>query len=361
MSVQQKKDGRWFCVYYQDGRQIWEAFGRDPDAKTRAMTRDLEIKMAKLRKQPRAPMSGQILPFKELFQLYLSTRSHDLRDNTRDGIIRCVTRYAYPVMQNVPISQITLDHWRRMEAVMVSRGIKNRTINTYYKYLSNILQWAIIDNEGLLNRHPWTRRKRLKEERFVIHLFTLDELKRVIAEAEPHAAWAIQVAYYTGARTGRSELFALRWDHIDYPGRRLWIPSTKTRSGGRWQYPAPQFMTDLRRHQDLDAKEYPDCPWMIHYKGQPVQSLKTSFAEAKKKAGITRPIRLSDLRHYHITYALASGADIHELAARVGHRTPRMIVDVYSHLAKDILKNRAHTLPNLTPKRLAQPPMDILY
>ena len=48
MAVVKKKDGRWFCVYYDDtGKQVWKAFGRGPEAKKAAQAFDLEIKAKK--------------------------------------------------------------------------------------------------------------------------------------------------------------------------------------------------------------------------------------------------------------------------------------------------------------------------
>ncbi len=87
-----------------------------------------------------------------------------------------------------------------------------------------------------------------------------------------------------------------------------------------------------------------------NYKGRKLTYFKGGFATAKRRAGITRRVRPTDLRHYHITYALANGADLHDLAKRVGHKSIKMIVTVYSHLAKEVLKNEPHTLPTLKPQ-----------
>ncbi len=66
-----------------------------------------------------------------------------------------------------------------------------------------------------------------------------------------------------------------------------------------------------------------------------------------------RRIRLYDICHFHfhITYASANGADIMELATRVGHVNADMIARVYAHLARDIRKETAHKLPKIAPAR----------
>ena len=72
-----------------------------------------------------------------------------------------------------------------------------------------------------------------------------------------------------------------------------------------------------------------------------------AYAKKLKAAGITRRIRLYDIRHFYITYALANGADIMDLAERVGHVNGEMIMRVYAHMAKDLQKKEAFDLPQL--------------
>ena len=109
----------------------------------------------------------------------------------------------------------------------------------------------------------------------------------------------------------------------------------------------PEFVERLKEKKKEIEKEYPDCPWVCHYRGKQVKSWKRGFATAKKKPKFTRRIRPYDLRHYHITHALANGADIYDLARRMGHKNPRMIVKIYSHLDKDVVERKAHPLPSL--------------
>ncbi len=84
---------------------------------------------------------------------------------------------------------------------------------------------------------------------------------------------------------------------------------------------------------------------MVNYLGKPVKSLQNARESAVKAAKIDRPVRLYDLRHLHITHALAAGAPILELAERVGHANTSMIVNVYAHLVDDIRTKEPHHLP----------------
>lgn len=358
MSVYEKKNGLIYCVYSWEGKRIWEPFGRGKAARRDAEIRSMEIRRRQLLEDKNGYRPPSSLTFHDLAQLYLVARQRELSEHTRDGILRTLTTYAMPEIGKVFINRITMDHWRNIQARMITKNIKNRTINTYFKYIGHVFTWAMDENEGLLERHPWEKRKSLPEEKFKVDLFTIKELQAIIENADEHLAWTLEVAYHTGARPGPKELFSITWDKVDFTRNRVRIKSAKTYGADpdRWQYLPPEFVARLKARQIQEQAKYPDCLHVCHYKGKPIKSIKTAWAAAKKKAGITRRIRPYDIRHYHITYALAMGADIKELATRVGHATPRMIINVYAHLAKEILKNEAHQLPELTPKATPKHP-----
>jgi len=346
--IYQKPSGLWYCVYYDGPKRKWEAYGRGPEGKAAAKLRDMEIRFKKERGQfHNAP---HLITFHQLAQAYINDKDRLLSKHTMDGILRALKLYAIPVIGKTPINLLNIDHWRLIQKKMFDRNLKNRTINTYYKYISGVLTWAVDEND-ILEVHPWRKRKTLPEEKYRIDLFTLEEFLRIMAVSASHLAWILELAYYTGARPGPKELFSLTWDRIDSKRNAILIDCAKRNSPNaeinRWQYLPPGYIRRLKRYQAWTQKKYPGCSHICHYEGRPIRSIKTAFAHAKKRARITRTLRPYDIRHYHITYALAGGADIRELAERVGHSTPRMIVNTYSHLAKDILKKDPHTLPEL--------------
>jgi len=149
MSIQTKKDGRVFCVYYDNGKQIWQPFGRGNVAKKAAEIRDLEIKMKKKQGTWYKKSRGRPLTFHDLAQQYLGIRSNELSTRTMDEIIRVLTNYALPVIGNKYLSRITMDDWWQIQEKMTGRRIKNQTLNNYFVYISCIFTWAIDQNEGL--------------------------------------------------------------------------------------------------------------------------------------------------------------------------------------------------------------------
>lgn len=344
MSVHERKDGRVFVKYWDpaSGKNRYESFGREEGAMEAATTRDLEIKLAKRRGTFAA---GGGISYTELLQRYVDARQDELSERTISQILTAAAAYALPVIGSRAARSLGMADLQRILDRMGQKHIKARTKNVYCHYFHKPLRWAV-EEAGLLEHDPWRNRRnqRNRREKFEIQLFTLDEFNRILGAASAHLAWAMLVAYHTGVRTGPSELFSIQWSDVDWSNGRIRIYGQKT-GKTRWQYIDPAFLERMRRRQRLQARNLPGCPWICHYRGRRISSLKRAWKESKEAAGITRRLRLYDIRHYHITYALASGADLVDLAERVGN-SPKMILEVYAHLAKDLQRQAPHDLPH---------------
>ncbi|MCX5818417.1 MAG: site-specific integrase [Deltaproteobacteria bacterium] len=356
MSVNKTKDGRWRATWRdpnQGGRVVSEYFGHGLADKQAAAERDLEIKLEKKRR-PVQPRDIGVLTFEELAQTYINARHVELSPKTVAEILRTAARYALPVIGSKPITRISMAHWSEIEKAMIARNVTARTINKYFQYFSRMFGWAV--ERDYLKDSPWARRKPLRiKNRFQVELLTHEEFQKIIQAADDHLRWALEVELNTGVRPGPTELFTLRWDDFDYETGAVRIYSSKTDSY-HTQYVAGEFLERLKeqrariRAEDIRLAKRrgeirPECPYVISFRGEPVRQLAKAWKAAKTEAGITRRIRLYDIRHYFITHALASGADILDLAHRVGHKNANMIVNVYSHLVTEMQTKKPLSLP----------------
>ena len=326
MSVQKKKDGRVFVVYREGGRQVWEAYGRGRQAEVQARARDLELKLAGLCGERRSASPGPAPTLAEIAQLYVNARQTELSERTRRELLRLLCRVELADVLARPAADLTLYDWMTVQNRLIAAGAGNRSVNTYFRYLSPIFHWAVAHR--LISRHPWRERVSLKHARYDVNLISLKEFAQIMAAAPDHLAWAMQIAYYTGMRPGPTELFAARWDWMDWEGRRIRIYATKTRAW-RWQYLSETFVWRMLRRYIESRWRGETSAHICTYNDQRIASVKTSLARAVAASGVTKPFRLYDIRHLHITHALAGGAPIGDLAERVGHADTTMAVKVY--------------------------------
>lgn len=360
MAIITKKDGRIYCVWRgDDGKQTWESFGRGSEAKNKANIRDLEVKLHKA-ERPKLPPPGNPndLTFQALSQAYTNARKTELATKTFNEIFRAIKDHALPVIGNIFCSKITMTDLSNIEQRLLldkdesgesKEPLSATTVNRYTHYIAKVFSWGV--EKELIRVHPWPNRKNLRTvQKFKIDLFSLEEFQSILAVAPDHLRWALELEYHTGARPGPTELLNLKWTDINWKTGGIRIYSSKTDST-HMQYVSKEFRDRMSTRMKIEKIGYPDCPYICHYEGAKIRSLKRSWDTAKKNAGIDKRIRLYDIRHFYVTHALAAGANILDLAQRVGHVNADMIVRVYGHLAKEVQKKEALKIPELYSQR----------
>ena len=180
-----------------------------------------------------------------------------------------------------------------------------------------------------------------------------------------------------------SEALALTAKDIDWAKNGVHVRHTlKTGlKGGGWKLEEPktpesrrtvtlpaEAMTQLRRHVDRhtaevatmteqDRQAYENHGFLFTGRGGRPLDLKNiasrHFKPLLKTAGLPS-IRLYDLRHTHATLLLAAGVPVHVVSKRLGHKSAKMTLDVYSHVlpgqqeeAVAKLESLLHSTPTL--------------
>ncbi|WP_127078430.1 tyrosine-type recombinase/integrase [Rhodomicrobium lacus] len=143
------------------------------------------------------------------------------------------------------------------------------------------------------------------------------------ADASKHLARVILIGLYSGTRSGA--LLRLRWLPSPDAG---WIDVERGliyRKGGaqsvtnKRQPPAPihaRLIPHLRRWQARDLAA--GIVHVIHYKGAPIEKLKTAWRRAREVAAIAREIVPHSLRHTAATWQMQAGTDRWEAAGYLG-------------------------------------------
>jgi integrase len=133
----------------------------------------------------------------------------------------------------------------------------------------------------------------------------------------------IVVAVYTGGRD--SEVDAIDWEGIDWAGKRLRIPGTKTDGSDRWVPLMPALEAVLARCKQ--AKGPVVGEWT---------NVRRDLHAACKRAGIP-PCSPNDLRRTYATWLANMGTAENVLIALMGHTSSRMIRKVYAKLQPSLM------------------------
>lgn len=332
MSVHQTKTGLWFAKWYESGKEKRKYF----DLEAKAVEHDAEIKRAKTEVNTFGLTVNQIL--KAYHEQHPIEQSTGLTDYYR------ITRILVPDLGQFYADQLGTERLNAFVQKRLAVGKKRSTIAREISVLKAAFAWAENQIPPLLSRNVLSKYRVSKARDHVIPgPPTKRELELILAHSEPHLSRALLLSWYTGIRPG-SEITRLSWSDWDQEAGTLRVEGV--RKGGpsiRFIPVSPELGKLLHTWRDSDT----DGP-IIRYRGQRVDSLKTAWKSAKASAGITRRLRMYDLRHAFATYALGAGADLKSVSRIMGHRREDTTIRIYQHVLDASQRDAVEHIPPVT-------------
>jgi integrase len=229
-------------------------------------------------------------------------------------------------------------------------GIKRSTIRRRCNILGAALREAV--RLGLIEESPWKRVRPLSIE--ALPPRDLPNGAKALAAIERLDHRRLQAVARLAAATGarRGELVALRWSDIDLDeGTVRFVQAISTDVGSRriatttktgrtktlaldegavgqlrqWraEIAGEALHAGVRLRWVFPAPTDPREPWAPAHVTQ-------AWARHREDIGLP-DVRFHDLRHLHATELMAAGIDVNTVAARLGHSSPKMTLDVYGH------------------------------
>lgn len=350
MSVHQTPDGRWF-VRFRKGKWTDKPnatrryFGRDGEDEAHRFNESLGLGQ---RRQPTGT------PFVDLAGEFLLGKVGKIESTSLVTIRYVLQGSLVPFFGDYDAEAITpqvVDKYVAMRLTEPNKrngrpGVKRATVRRELGILQSILNWAV--KYKYIAHNPALSHEKPKDDCEVIAPPTTAEIHRILSVAAPHLVRFILTAYYTAARPGTVEILSLKWSSVDIPGGTILI--TSARKGGaksRLVPIHPGFKPLLRRwlHEDRSRARMPE--YVVHYNGERVGNLQGSWRFAKKRAGITRRLRMYDLRHAAITGMLEAGSDLKAVSMIAGHSTPAMTMTRYQHASTGLLRQAVDSVITL--------------
>ncbi|TVM31602.1 tyrosine-type recombinase/integrase [Oceanidesulfovibrio marinus] len=346
MSVHQYGNGTWYVKWWdsREQHQRSKCFGKGPAKGPEhkdALAFDADIKAKKARGQSVAllPRPSEVVTLDTLAQAYVDRKKAEgkLRQWLVDWV-RVMNDVIVPMFDMTPVDDLTLHDMLSVASHYKDLGRSQSTINRYMSYLKMMFNFGL--KEKLISNNPLAEWRKSYEPPKEVNL-TVEDLKRILAVAPDHLAWSIEVAYNLALRVGASELFALRWQNVNWERGEVRIFMPKT---GRWKHvPCSEaFLAKLRARQAVAQSDF-----VIEYKGRPVKQIKTAWKTAIARAGLPYKPRPYDVRHLAITELFSRGVDPGAVSEIAGHTSAAFTISRYHHVRNEAKKRAISQLPAL--------------
>lgn len=343
MSIHQLPDGRWFVKIPDKDKQSGsrrEYFGRGISAETKARARDREIDLKRTRPKKEVDTSPTL---HELAVAYLESRNLPAESFRKISVK--LKNIILPVLGNIQTSGLTFDHIDKYVNDRL-KTVSRATVANDLTIIHAILNWAKNRKPPLIPFNPISGHRKPTPEPVTIYPPTVHELQEIIKHSSMRLKRLIIISYFTGLRPGPVEATSLKWDAVNLDAGLIRITSAAKGGIQIRDVPIhPDFKKELEEWKATDNgnSEYLIPPW---HGGKPVTMVNETWARAKKKAGITRRLRLYDIRHLFVTNAIESGVDYKTLSDIVGS-DPETLRRHYQHVSSEMKKNAIDKVKSL--------------
>jgi len=328
MSVHQLPDGRWICKFPSGTipnhpKKTKEYFGRGGEGERKAKDRNIELGIGVVAKVAATPI------FSTLAGAYVESRSGSMAESTISSLKYKLVSIIIPAIGGLQAHELSHEVLDKYVDGRRSRGVKSRTIRDDITYIRAVMNFAI--KRSLIISNPVQGYTLPKDDSELITPPSKAEFEAIISKAAPHIQRAMYLSYYTGTRPGPIELYSLTWLSVNFINRTIMITSADKGGIERREIPlAPKLYDYLDKWYEEDTKKG-KSKYIIHFGGKKVESIKTGWNAAKKRARVTRRIRMYDLRHMCGSELLASGVDIKTISEILGN-SPEQCSKTYLHV-----------------------------
>jgi len=267
------------------------------------------------------------LPFRDAVLRYGKEKKREnpvgYEDNTRFRLQLLLDNFGALNLTEIRYANIQDFADKRLETV------KEATVQKELATLKAILNKAHRE-ERLASVPPFPKAKALQGR---CRWLTVSEETRLLEAASAHLRPLIIVAVDTGGR--RSELLGLDWRHVNL--EKGLVTFVKTKNG-------EDRTIRLTQRARLELKKLgpKETGPVFTYNGKAMRDTKSSFANARRKAGI-EDLRFHDLRHTFASRLVQQGVSLYEVMHLTGHKSVSM-VQRYAHLAPDFQKRAISAL-----------------
>lgn len=219
------------------------------------------------------------------------------------------------------------------------------TIHTRFSNLRTVLRGAVDDEKITADPTRGVKLPRTRRAEIAMTIPTVDQVRRILDAAAPEYRALIALCAFAGLRLG--EAAALQVGDVDFLRREIHVRRQVQReNGGIVDIRPPKYGSErvvaaadgllgiLAVHIDLRGLQGLTGAWMFPgEREQPAHQNTVGHAwrTAKARAGI-EGFRLHDLRHFYASALIAAGCDIATVQHALGHSSPSVTLNTYTHL-----------------------------
>jgi integrase len=207
--------------------------------------------------------------------------------------------------------------------------------------LSMLFSWAIAKRRVKVNPAKRSSVKSTRAERLATasgkdekRYLTVEELNRLVSEIPAEYRAMVRLMAHVGLRPGEAYALTVGQFGTDRTLRIDRSITGPTKTGETRSIKLPAVVAELVvEHVEAHVPARWDNPAALMFgKIDPNNWRRRVFAPAARRAQLNRGLRVNDLRHTAVAFAIGHGASVYDVQRMVGHAKPSVTLDVYGAL-----------------------------
>lgn len=296
-------------------------------------------------------------------------------------LYRGLTTRIYPQIGHIKLKELRADHLNTLYSLLAQPGQNKRTggglspksITEHHRLISTVLDQA--EKEGLVPFNVAGKATLPKMQKKEVNYFQPEQIAAIrdALESEP-LKWRtlVHLLLITGARRG--EVLGLKWEKVDFEGRKIHIcnsvlysadigiyeSSPKTATSNRFITLPTETMQLLRKYQAWQTKErfrlggyYEDQGFLFAQdNGKPMHpDTVTTWLDRFSKRHVLPHINPHAFRHTMASMLYFNGVDSVSISKRLGHAQVSTTADIYAHVMEEADQRNADILADVFLKK----------
>ncbi|OQR10257.1 site-specific integrase [Ligilactobacillus salivarius] len=330
-----------------------QGFKSEKDAKTELLKIEYLVSTNQYFKDVKSGKFGDVL------DEWLSLHKETVKGSTWRYIERRVKNHVRPYFKDMYVDKITLRHCQ--DFVNKAFAAAPVGFTQIISIVKNTLDYAL--RLGMIESNPMLYVIKPKKQTTISdkhgNYYNKDELKKFLAAAKDtdlKKYTLFRLLAYSGIRAG--ECLALTWHDLDYKNSTIAINKTYAKTNNGIKIQTPKTKASIRKISlDIETIQVLKS-WQLNQRKQLLkvginamnkqqlifsnnknsfianETVRLAIHQIAKKAGIY-PITTHGFRHTHATLLFASGMDIKQVQARLGHSNVQTTLNIYTHAMKD--------------------------
>lgn len=330
-----------------------QGFKSEKDAKTELLKIEYLVNTNQYFKDVKSGKFGDVL------DEWLALHKETVKASTYNFIELRANKHVRPYFKDMYVDKITLRHCQDF----VNKTFKKAPVAYVYSLsiVKNTLDYAL--RLGMIESNPMLYVIKPKKQASISdkhdNYYNKDELKKFLDVAKDTSLkkyTLFRLLAYSGMRIG--ECLALTWHDLDYKNNTIAINKTLARTNNGIKIQTPKTKAS-NRVISLDNETIQVLKmWQLEQRKQLLKvginamdskqlifsntknefiiipTVRLAIKQIAKKAGI-HLITTHGFRHTHATLLFASGLDIKQVQARLGHSNVQTTLNIYTHAIQD--------------------------